>query len=158
MGNYMNKLKVTCASRYSHAKGCLKLISCFSSFLLSGGFVSRPGDFSRTHPRTRPARFSQRCVLRLGDRGDLPGGWEPVHPHHGQPGHPAHLYAPGVWRHCTVNHPHSHSLGTVAAWFHPTAHQDTTKRCSWHASQHCPVEFGQLWPQPEVGSFEFLSV
>lgn len=92
----------------------------------SGGLDSSSGDLGRADPRPRPAGLPQRRLLRLRDRRDLPGGREPVHPHHGQPGHAAHIHAPGVRRHRPVHHPYPDTLGAVAARFHPTAHQDPT--------------------------------
>lgn len=115
-----------------------------------GGFHGRSGDLGRTHPGAGPVRLPQRRLLRLRDRGDLPGGREPVHADHGQPGHAAHLHAPGVRRHRPVHHPHPVALGAVPAGLHPPAHQDPAQGRPRHPAEHCPAQPGQLRPQPQV--------
>ena len=125
---------------------------------LSGGLHSRAGHLRRENSCPGPTCVPQWCLLRLRDWGDLPGGWESVHSHHGQPGHPADLHAPGVWCHCAVNHPHTHAVGAVAAWFHPPAHKDQTQRCPRHSAQHRSPESGQLWPQPKVSHIKMMLV
>lgn len=118
----------------------------------SGGLQRRAGDFGRPHTGLGPDRLPQRYLLRLRDRGDLPGGREPVHADHRQPRHAAHLHAPGVRRHRALHHPHPHALGALSARLHPTAHQDQAQRRPRDAPQHRPPQPGQLRPQPQVTS------
>lgn len=127
-------------------------------FFSLGGFDSSSGDLSWADPRPWPVRLPQWCLLRLRDWRDLPGGWEPVHPHNGQPRHTTHFYAPRVWHHRPVHYPYSDTLGAITARLHSTAHQDPTKRCSRNPAQYRSAKLGQFWPQPQVSPAGHIKV
>lgn len=130
---------------YSLLENCVNIHHLFVP-PSSGELQRRTGDLSRLHKGLGPVRLPQRHLLCLRDRGDLPGGREPVHFDHRQPGHATHLHAPGVRGNRTLHHPHPHALGALSARLHPTAYQDQAQRRAWHTPEHCPPQPGQLRP------------